>query len=119
MAVLLVGSIWSSIWQLFIVVVVFVLILFATYYVTKWIAKSGYVQTQSKNISVVETFKVAPNKYIQIIKLGNKYYSIGVSKENITFLTELTEEQLDFTKADVKPNIDFKDVLNKVLPKRK
>ena len=54
----------SNILQLLGVIIVFLLVLAATYYITKWIAKSGVVQPQSKNIKVIETFKIAPNTYI-------------------------------------------------------
>ncbi len=73
----------------------FVLVLAATYYVTRWIAKTGALQPYTRNIKVVDTSKVAPNKYIQIVQIGKKYYAIGVTKDNITFLSELEEEQLD------------------------
>ena len=48
----------ENILQLTAVVVVFVLVLAGTYYVTKWIAKSGMIQSQSRNIKVIETFKI-------------------------------------------------------------
>lgn len=81
--------------QLFVLVIVFGIVLAATYYVTKWIAKSGMIQAQAKNIKVQETFKIATGKYVQIIQLGTKFYAIGVTKEQITFLTPLEEDQLD------------------------
>lgn len=110
----------NNILQLLGMVVVFVLVLAATYYVTKWIAKSGAIQSYSKNIKVVETFKIAPNKYIQIIQLGDRYYSIGVTKDNITFLTALEEEQLDLQKLDSSlPNVSFMEVMGKVVSKVK
>ncbi len=105
----------SNILQLLGAVVVFVLILFATYYVSKWIAKSGALQSHARNIKVIEISKVAPDKYIQIVKIGDKYYSIGVTKENITFLTELQEEQLDLNPPEeMVVNEPFKMVFDKV-----
>jgi flagellar protein FliO/FliZ len=109
----------SNILQVLALIVVFVIVLFATYYVTKWIAKSGAIQSHSRNIKVIETFKVAPNKYIQIIQLGSKYYSIGITKDNITFLTALEEEQLDFSQASAPQQIPFTDILNKFAKKNK
>lgn len=99
--------------QLFGAIIVFVLVLFATYYVTKWMAKSGVITPKSKNIKVIETFKIAPNKYIQIIQLGNKYYSIGVTKDNISFLSELDESQLDLSLDDMDATMSFKDAFKK------
>ncbi len=105
----------SNIIQLVVVLIVFVLILIATYYATKWIGKSGAIQSHAKNITVCETFKIAPNKYIQIVKLGTGYYAIGVSKDQITFLTALSEEQLDLTSTPTTAGtLSFKDVISRV-----
>lgn len=111
---------WENALELIGVLIVFVLVLLATYYATKWIGKSGAIQMQSANIKVIETFKIAPNKYIQIIQLGNKYYSIAVTKENITFLTSLDEEQLDLTAKDKEVTIlPFRDMLDRMNKRQK
>lgn len=101
--------------QLIVLVIVFVIVLAATYYLTKWIAKSGMIQTQSTNIKVKETFRIANGKYIQIIQLGTKYYSIGVTKDNITFLTQLDEEQLELNPTVLShQKSSFKDIFEKM-----
>lgn len=106
----------GNILQLLGMIVVFVLVLAATYYATKWIARSGAVQPHSKNIKVIETFKIAPNKYIQIVQLGSRYYAIGVTKENIAFLSALDEEQLDLQEPDATlQNASFLDVMSRVV----
>ena len=104
----------SNILQLLAVVIIFVIVLAATYYVTKWIAKSGVIQNQARNIKVIETFKITTGKYIQIIQLGTKYYAIGVAKDSITFLTSLDEEQLDFApEPGNNPKVSFKEMIDK------
>ena len=110
----------ENILQLTAVVVVFVLVLAGTYYVTNWIAKSGMIQSQSRNIKVIETFKITNGKYIQIIQLGKKYYSIGVTKDQITFLTPLDEAQLDFSE-EVRngQKVSFKELLDKLNKNKK
>ena len=102
----------NNILQLIATLFAFVLVLALTYFVTKWIAKSGAMQSRAKNIKVIETYKIAPNKYIQIIQMGDKYYSIGVTKDSITFLTPLEEEQLDLKNesASGAAEIKFSDV---------
>lgn len=100
-------------------IIVFVIVLAATYYITKWVAKSGMVQSQSKNIKVKETFRIATGKYIQIIQLGTKYYAIGVTKEEITFLTPLEEEQLDLTAVvNTSQKVSFKEIFDKLSPNK-
>ena len=110
---------WQNVLQLIVVLIVFILILMATYATTKWIGKTGLVQLQSKNISVIETFKIAPNKYVQIIKIGTKYYAISIAKDTVSFMTELEEKQLDLRKEEMQESFSFKEVLDKVLPKHK
>lgn len=110
----------SNILQLLAVILVFILVLAATYYVTRWIAKSGAIQQRSQNIQVIETFKIAPNKYVQIIRLGSKYCSIGVTKEQITYLTDLEEEQLELCREETAvKDVSFKEVMGDVLSKIK
>jgi flagellar protein FliO/FliZ len=105
----------ENILQLAALVIVFIIVLAGTYYVTKWIAKSGMVQSQSRNIKVIETFKITTGKYIQIIRLGSEYYAIGVTKDHITFLTSLEEGQLDFADPVVPggQKTSFKEMLEK------
>ena len=104
----------SNLLQMLALVVVFVIVLAATYYITKWIAKSGMIQAQSKNIKVHETFKIATGKYIQIIQLGTKYYAIGVTKDHITFLTSLEEDQLDLVPTITSDQkLSFKDMIER------
>lgn len=110
----------GNILQLLAAVAAVVGVLFATYYFTKWFAKSGVVQSGSRNIKVIETFKVAPDRYIQIIQLGSKYYAIGIAKEQITFLTALEEEQLDLSEMPPAPGqASFADLLKKFAGRNK
>ena len=78
------------------------------------------IQSQSRNIKVIETFKITNGKYIQIIQLGKKYYSIGVTKDQITFLTPLDETQLDFSE-EVRngQKVSFKELLDKLNKNKK
>ena len=111
---------WENVLELVGMLIVFILVLVLTYYATKWLGKSGVVQMQSANIKVIETFKIAPNKYIQIIQLGRKYYSIAVTKDSIAFLTSLDEEQLDLTEKDKEVAIlPFRDMLDRLNKRQK
>lgn len=101
-------------------VLIFIIVLAVTYYFTKWIAKTGIVQPQSKNIKVQETFKIATGKYVQIIQLGDKFYAIGVTKETITFLTPLEKEQLDLEISNIShQKVSFRDILERMYHNKK
>ena len=112
----------GNVLQLVALLIVFVIVLMATYYVTKWIAKTGMIQSGARNIKVVETIKIAQNKYIQIIQIGSKYYSIGITKDSITYLSELDEDQLDLSVNTGQPGaqqIPFKELLDRFAKNKK
>ena len=45
-------------------------------------------QTYNKNIEVVESYRIAPSKFIAIVRTGSKYLVIGVGKDEISKLSE-------------------------------
>ncbi len=120
MLILLTGfSTIASVFKLIFLLIVFILILAASQYFTRWYAKSGLIRKQSGNISIIETYQVAPGKNIYIAKIGDKYVSFMVSKDNIVKLTELDEDELAF--HEVEQNIketSFKDVFSKMIANR-
>ncbi len=81
--------------QLLGILFIFVLVLVLTYFTTRWIASYQKGHSFNKNLKVVETLKLTTNKYIQIVKAGGVYLVIGIGKDEITFLTSLTKEQLN------------------------
>lgn len=105
----------ASVLKLIVLLVVFILILAASYYFTKWYAKSGFIKKQSNNISIVETYQISPGKCIYIAKIGDKYVSFLMSKDNIVKLTELNEGDLSFPETDEEvKDVSFKDVFSKM-----
>ncbi|MBR6396373.1 MAG: flagellar biosynthetic protein FliO [Lachnospiraceae bacterium] len=80
-------------------VVALVLILIATYYTTRFIAKQTGDRFSSKNIKVIETYRIAPNKYIQIVEVAGRFLCIAVTKDNIEMLTELNPEDVEVMSA--------------------
>lgn len=106
----------SNVLQLISLVIVFIIILVVSYYTTRWIGSTSAGRAKQNNIKVIETYKLAANKYIQIIKAADKYFVIGVSKDNIEYFTELEEDKIEFFEPTVAP-VDFKDILAKVTKK--
>lgn len=80
--------------QFFFLIVLFAIILVGAYYVTKWIGKFQNQRYQGNNIKVIESVAIAPQKMLQLIQVGKKLYLIGVSKDNIVFLSEIEKETI-------------------------
>ena len=95
------------------ILVIIVAVLGVTYYVTKWIANYQKGTEAGKNISIIETCRISTTKYIQIVRIGTRYVAIAVSKDQITNLGDLSEEQLTLD-GETSENISFKDILEKI-----
>ena len=118
--ILMSGTI-GNILQLIGLIIVFIIILFATYYVSRWVGKSGLIQNSSSNSRVVETFRLSQTKYLQIIKVGEKrFFLIAVSKDDITYISELNEEDIAIVQDSMtENNFNFADILKKITSKDK
>ncbi len=111
----------ESVVQLFTAIIIFVFVLFITFWTTKFIAKYQKQTMASGNMEVVETTRIAPNKYLQIVRAGNRYFMIALGKETVTMLSELDPEQLELkedVQGDIQP-IDFKAIFDKAKNIRK
>lgn len=96
------------------VLVLFVLVLVITYLVTKWIANYQKGKTIVGNLEVIETCRITSNKYVQIVRAGSKYLVIGLGKDEIHVLSELSEDQLDLQDARREQTVSFRHVLDEV-----
>ncbi len=95
------------------VILVFVFVLALTYFTTRFVGKYQKTQLYCKNIEVIETYKVTTNKYVQIIRTGEKYLVIAVCKDTITYLSEISGDELDLSAPAAATNESFQEVLAK------
>ncbi len=108
------GSTIGNFVELFTLLLVFVLILVLAYYTSKWIGKTGLgMSTKNHNITIIETLRLSQTKYLQIIKVANKYLVIAVSKDHVDYLTEIDGDQLNCIE-DVTEVPSFKEILSKI-----
>ena len=101
----------NSIAQFLTVSLIFVGVLALTYFTTKWIASYQKGKMLSGNIHVLETFKIAPNKFVQIICIGNHYYAVALGKDTVTLLGEISEDEIHISEDAGMPQMDFKQLL--------
>ncbi len=109
----------SSLGQLIVVLISFVVILILTYYTTRWVAGYQKSKTFTQNLSIQETLRLPNNKYIQLIKAGeDTFYVIGIGKDTVTHLGTLSKDDLktisESEANDVPtPKGDFKEILDR------
>ena len=107
---LLTGGGYNSFFDLITVLLIFIFVVAITLFTTKYIANYQKVQSTGKNIEVLETCKISQTKYVQLIKIGKKYVAVAVSKDTVTLLTALEEEDITFQENAVESK-SFKEIL--------
>jgi flagellar protein FliO/FliZ len=108
----------DSIVQLITVVLIFIFVLALAYFTTRLTAGIQIGRFKAANIEVIETLKIAQNKYIQIVRVGEKYFSYIVCKDTVTLLGELNENEIpEIDSTKIEPtfkNVNFKEIFDRL-----
>jgi flagellar protein FliO/FliZ len=100
--------------QVIFLFVLFAIIIGAAYYVTYYISKLQQGRKRNSNLQIIEAISVGPQKTIQIIKTGNKYIVVGVTKGKIEHLITLSEDEITINNDSFgQGNIPFKQIFEK------
>lgn len=100
--------------QFLTVLILFVLVLAITAFTTRWIAGYQKQQNLNGNIEVIETQRISTGKYLQIIRVGEKYLAVAVCKDTVTMLTEVPKEQMVFSEAGGTSATSFTELFEKM-----
>lgn len=103
----------DAVGQFLTVLIIFIAVLALTYYTTKWTANYQKGKLSGRNIEVIETFKLTANKYIQIVRTGDKYLVLALCKDTVTMLTEIEKPELQMPEQDRPEGFRFQDFLDK------
>ena len=109
----------NSLLQFVTMLLVFVIVLAATYFFTKWMAGYQKEKTSTGNIEILETARISTTKYIQIVRVGQRYFAIAVGKDEVTFLGDISKEDLVFKEDGPEDTLSFKDILEKIKGEKK
>lgn len=102
----------ESVVQLITVTLIFIFVLFITYWTTRFAGNYKKQQMVGKNIQIVETVSISNSKFLQIVKVGNKFFLISLCKDMVSLLSELNEEDIDL-QTPVNSGDAFKSILEK------
>ena len=84
----------ESFTQFLTVILVFVLVLGLTYLTTRFVGSYQKVRSINRNFEVIETLRITNGKYLQIVKIGEKYVVIGIGKDTVTRICELSPDDI-------------------------
>ncbi len=113
------GSNWSgsknllgqSVYLIFLIAVV----LFFIYIFIKFTNKLRIEKKGLNNMEIIESVSVSFQNSVQILRVGEKYFIIGVNKDKITFLTEVDKGEIKL--AEKSEMINFENHLAENLKK--
>ena len=108
----------DSIVQFITMLFIFVFVLGITWLSTRYIAGVQKEQYKTGNMEVIETLRISNNKYLQIVRVGSKYFCMAVCKENVTMLGEIQKEEMVFRENNSNAGMDFQKILEKMKHKQ-
>jgi len=112
---LTISSKTDSFLQFVTVLLLFLFVVFITWFTTRWIAKIQRGQfSGGNNLEVIETQRISNNKYLQIIRAGSKYFVIAIGKDEVHMLTEIPECDLNIKSSEDAQPLTFASVLDRV-----
>ena len=108
----------ESIVQFITVLIIFVFVLGFTWISTRYIAGIQKDKYKTGNMELIETLRISNNKYLQIVRVGNKYLCMAVCKDTVTMLGEIQKEEMVFYENNLNANMDFQMILEKIKQKQ-
>lgn len=102
---------FESIVQFVTVLVIFAFVLVITLVSTRYIAGVQKERYRTENMELIETLRISNNKYMQIVRVGDKYFCMAVCKDTVTMLGEIRKEEMVFSENNSNANMDFRKIL--------
>lgn len=104
----------DSVIQFITVLLIFVMVLVITMLVTRWIGKFQKMQNIGENVQVLESVRISPSACVEILKIGNKYIAVALSKDSVTMLCELDEAEISKENGNLANNDAFAGIFDRV-----
>ncbi len=109
----------ESFFRLIVSVVMFILVLGACYMTTVWIGNFQKKKVANANIEIMEMHALANGKYMEIVRVGKKYYLLAVSKDRVEKIDTLEESDIEISEtSQYGVNETFSQVFEKLKKKR-
>ena len=91
---LAINSKWENFFELIMLFGIFAFVLAACILTTRFVAGHQLQRGRNSNFKPIETYQVAQNRYLHLVQIGTRYFVVSVTKDNISFIAELEEEEI-------------------------
>lgn len=106
----------KDIFSLIFSIIGIIVVLFLTYYSTKWLSTKTNVAMKSKYMNIIDKIMLGQNKFLAIAEICNKYYLISITENNISIIKEL-EDFKPLINESPEINMQFNKIFDKFLKK--
>lgn len=91
-------------------------VLIAAWWFTRRIAGSGQFGGRSRYMKIIDRMPLAQDKYLALVRLGEKIYLVGVAASEISLLAQMEEEPEPLPQTDqtVPGAADFRELMKKI-----
>lgn len=107
----------QAMFQVFVTFFIIIFVLFLAYFGTKWYAKKAQINSQGKNIKVIERVVLAQDKFLVLAEINDKVLLLGVTNKEINVID--TFEPSILNSQVPAQTVDFKLVFDKVMQSEK
>ena len=94
------------------VLLAFVFVLALTIIGTRLVGNFQKKQSRTGNFEALEGFRLTNNKYLQLVRIGKRYYVLAIGKDEIGVVTEVDREELEFSEENGIPGTGFGKLLS-------
>ena len=102
----------KNIIDLIVLLGIFVLVLAACVVTTRIVAGHQMQRGRNSNFKPLETYQITQNRYLHLVQIGTRYFVVSVTKENISFIAELNEEEIVAKPEKSGMQRSFKEILS-------
>ena len=93
------------------VLLAFVFVLALTLIGTRLVGNYQKKQSKTGNFEALEGFRLSNNKYLQLVRIGRRYYVLAIGKDEIGVVTEVDREELEFSDENAVSGTGFGKLL--------
>ncbi len=108
-AVVISGSLEGAA-QFLTVFFIFLVVLALTYFTTRFLGKYQKLQGYNRNFEAIETYRLSTNKFLQIVRVGRRYFIVAIGKDEVKLISEISEEDIDLSAENPASNDRFKQI---------
>jgi flagellar protein FliO/FliZ len=115
----------NSVFSLASVLILTILILYLSYVFTKNLGKGIGLRRGGTCMQMLDRLPLGQDKAVAVVRMGSRYYLIGIASSQITLLAEVSEGDINIETNESSPSAggegypDFKKLLKKYTDRHK